>query len=358
MIEHLYPMFCMTTSPARARGPSISTNGATDSIVLVLSADESFGLPLGVTLYSALQNLRAGWDAEVFVLDGGLLAQTRDRLRRVADGQGAALRFVRPALDRYRTPRLKTQERFSPINYARIHLDECLPERVERAVYLDADLVVEGDLSRLWEVAFGGAVLLAVQDQMIPFVSATMGVQRWQALGLSPETPFFNSGLMVVHVPRYRAEAVGARVFDYLLRFRDQLNLPGNQEGFNAILAGRWKPLDTRWNVVHGVYDPAWRRRTERNEGYRIPAQALTADPHVIHFTDNSKPWDPASHHPARNRFYRYLRHSGFLTRPEYLAWRALHDGRRAYHWLRRASRPLRHLLGLRKAARPDPLPS
>lgn len=318
-----------------------------DSIVLVLSADEAFGMPMAVTLHSALHNLRPALRAEIFVLDGGLGEFTRGRLRQIAARHGATLHFVVPNLDRYRTPRLGTQDRFSAINYARIHLAESLPERVERAVYLDCDLLVERDLGALMEIPFDDAVLLAVQDAVIPFVSSTLGVQRWRALGYPPDTPFFNSGLMVVNLVRYRTEQIGAQVFDYLLRYRDELNLFGNQEGFNAILAERWAPLDPRWNVVHGVYDPAWRRRTEEREGIRIPHRALTAAPYAIHFTADTKPWEPSSQHPARGRFYHYLWQSHFFPRSEHLRWRLAHDARRAYHWLRRASRPVRHTLGI-----------
>lgn len=334
---------------AHSESPAVSSPIPSTPIAIVLAADEHFGMPLVVTLHSALANLRAGACAEVFVLDGGLSRHTRDRLHCLTARHDARLRVLTPDLDRYRTPGLGTQKRFSPINYARIHLDEYLPSSIKRVIYLDCDLLVEKDLSALWEIDVGNAVLLAVQDQVIPHVSSSMGIQRWQALGLSPKTPFFNSGVMAMNVPRYRAEGIGEQVFDYLLRYRGQLNLFGNQEGFNAVLAGRWIPLDGRWNVVHAAYDPAWRRRTEEREGYRIPHEVLTRSPHIIHFTDKTKPWEPMSQHPARGRFYHYLYDSQYFSSLEYLRWRAPHDTCRAYHWLRRASRSFRHRIGLRK---------
>lgn len=344
-------MTTSTLSPQRTPGPAPRAGASVPgSIAMVLAADERFGMPLGVTLHSALTNLRVGVHAEVFVLDGGLSSDTRDRLCRVVARHDATLQFISPDLDRYRTPRLGTQERFSPINFARIHLDAYLLSRLDRVLYLDCDLVVERDLSTLWEVEFGDTLLLAVQDQAIPRVSSSLGIQRWCALGLSPEMPFFNSGMMVINLPRYRRESIGRQVFNYLLQYREQLNLFGNQEGFNAVLAGRWTPLDGRWNVVHAAYDPAWRRRTAEREGYRIPHEVLTRAPYIIHFTDDTNPWDPRSQHPARNRFYRALRNSRYLSPTEYLRWRTSQDTRRAYHWLRRTSRPLRHRIGLRKS--------
>ena len=329
--------------------PSASQPTRDDPIALVLAADEAFGMPLGVTMHSALHTLRAGRSAEVYVLDGGLKGETRARIRRIAEAQGASLTFV--ALDKtlYDDPRLRIEERFSLSTLARIHMDRALPSRIRRAVYLDSDIVVENDLSRLWEVPFGDHVVLAVQDQFIPYVSARYGVQRWRALGLSPDAPFFNSGMLVVNLPRYRDEQIGDQVFEYLLRHGDELNLGADQEGFNAVLSGRWGPLDLRWNVLHVTYNPTRCRAVEREEGFRIPHETLTRDPYVIHFTDDSKPWDPACMHPARHRFRWHLRRSGYLSRGEYLRWHLGHDACRLFHWVRRRSRPLRHVVGLRK---------
>ena len=317
-------------------------------VTLVLSADEAFGMPLAVTLYSALHNLATDRRAAVYVLDGGLSEDTKRRVRVIAASHDATLNFIVPELARYDSPRLGTQDRFSPINYARIHLADYLPKRIERAIYMDCDLIVERDLSELWTKDFGDSLLLGVRDQLIPYVSSSFGVKRWREIGLPPDTPFFNAGMMVIDLPRYRREQIGDQVFDYLLRYRDRLNLYGNQEGFNGVLATRWKPLDLRWNVIDRSYDPAERKKIEEREGFRIPA-ALSRSPYVIHYTDHSKPWQPTCSHPARHRFLYYLRASRFYSPPEMLLWRVEYTTRRAVNWTRERTRPYRHKLGLRR---------
>lgn len=325
---------------------------AVNPVTLVLSADEHFGLPLGVTVHSALRNLEEGRNAEVYVLDGGLTDETKKRLERIVVREAeSSLHFIEPDLERYRDSRLGTQVRFTPVNYARIHAAEYLPTRIQRAIYLDADVVVEHDLGKLWSMDFDGNVLLAVQDQLIPFVSSSMGVRRWRELGLQPDMPFFNSGVMVMNLERYRQEEIGAQVFDYLLRYRDELNLFGNQEGFNSVLAGRWKSLDLRWNVIHVAFDPQECEDIARREGFRVPHSRLTQDPYIIHFTADTKPWHPYCRHPARTRFYDHLQESSFLSWPEYLLWRARHRLLSFVEWLRHASRPYRHKLRRKKTS-------
>lgn len=317
-------------------------------IALVFSADEAFGMPLAVTLHSALHNLDPAWRAEVYVLDGGLRADTQKRIEGLAARHDATVTFPVPDLARYQTSKLRTQTRFPPINYARIHVGNYLPMRTERALYLDCDMVVEQDLSVLWAKDFGDAVLMAVQDQLIPYVSSSLGVKRWRELGLPPDTPFFNSGMMMINLPRYRRESVGDQVFDYLVRSREQLNLYGNQEGFNAVLATRWAPLDLRWNVIDRSYDPVQRQEIERRDGFHVPA-SLPQAPHIIHYTDQSKPWESACQHPALDRFLFYLDSSRYYTPTEWMRWRTRHAVGRFLHWVRRRSRSYRHMMGLRR---------
>lgn len=69
------------------------------------------------------------------------------------------------------------------------------------------------------------------------------GIHRWEELGLDPDEPYFNSGGMVVDLERWRALNVGPRVLEYLQKYRNTLNVRGNQEGFNAVLAGLWTPM-------------------------------------------------------------------------------------------------------------------
>ena len=339
-----------TTPSVQGNSPSPSAHAGDREkrITLVFAADDAFGMPLAVTLHSALQNLNADWRADAYVLDGGLTADTRRRIAGVGARHNTTVTFIAPDLARYQHSKLRTQTRFPPINYARIHVAEYVPSGIERALYLDCDLVVEQDLSELWKKDFDGTVVMAVQDQLIPHVSSSLGIQRWRELGLSPNTPFFNSGMMVIHLPRYRRENIGDRVFDYLVQYREQLNLYGNQEGFNAILATRWTPLDLRWNVIDRSYDPVQREQIEQREGVHIPA-LLAQSPHIIHYTDHSKPWDSACQHPAKDRFLFYLNGSRYYSRTEWLRWRTSHTARQLLNWARRRSRPYRHKIGLRR---------
>jgi Glycosyl transferase family 8 len=60
----------------------------------------------------------------------------------------------------------------STMAYARILIPDLLPETRSRLLYLDADLLVLGDVAPLWTVDLQGAPLGAVLDRLDPLIKA------------------------------------------------------------------------------------------------------------------------------------------------------------------------------------------
>ena len=80
--------------------------------------------------------------------------------------------------------------------YHRLALGEVIPEEIERVVYLDMDVLALRCISELWTIELNGNPIAAVQDMAIPRVSSPLGLGEFEALGLSPDTPYFNNGLL------------------------------------------------------------------------------------------------------------------------------------------------------------------
>lgn len=106
-------------------------------------------------------------------------------------------------------------------------------------------LVLE-DLASLWETPLDQHVLAAAPDTTVPFCSAPRGVKGWQTLGIPREAAYFNCGVLMIHLARWRQREVTRRVHQYLETTRDFLH----QEALNAVLWDDWKPLDSRWNLL------------------------------------------------------------------------------------------------------------
>jgi lipopolysaccharide biosynthesis glycosyltransferase len=244
------------------------------SFAFVFAADERGALPLAVAIFSALGRLSPTIKPEVCLLDNGLSDLSRRRLIRAAKAarRDAAVRVAAVAAERL--PDFTINPRISVATYARLLLSEFLPHDVRRAVYLDADVLVRGDLAYLFEVDLAGAPVGAVRDF------------------LERPSRFFNAGVLAIDVERWRTDALGEKALERVAR--DGLD---DQSALNAVTPG-WLELDYRWNVQHGnlffegmhglaerppVTDFTDMLYRQRWDLYRNAA--------VLHFVGGVKPW-------------------------------------------------------------------
>lgn len=184
--------------------------------------------------------------------------------------------------------------------YLRLMLDKILPEEISRVIYLDTDTIVENSLRELWETDLEEYVMGAVTDVNL----ATD--EHFSRLGLDNATPYFNSGMLLIDMTRYREGDIRRQCLDWLGRNKAIADYP-DQDALNVILRGRILPLHPRYNVFDSYF-----RHVNYGSRFVCPADwdDAVSHPSIIHYT-GLKPWlryYPAVHIPARERFHHYRR--------------------------------------------------
>jgi lipopolysaccharide biosynthesis glycosyltransferase len=309
------------------------SEGASARVQVVCAADDAYAMPLAVMLRSAQESLAPGAALDAHVIDGGLRPASRERVLRSLDPGRVRVRFAPAPAGALRGLRVEPG-RISLATYYRLLLAEVLPAGTPRALYLDCDLVVAGDLARLFALEPGAHVLLAARDAGVPRFGAHPRPAALGARPFAPETPYFNAGVMLVDVAAWRRERVAERALEHATRHRRELRF-WDQDGLNAVLAGRIGELDPRWNQLPQLY--AWRGWSENPWGPER-CEAAVSDPWIVHFATGEKPWHFGDAHPERERFF------AALDRTAWAGWRPrrrLRDGALA-----------RRLLRLRRRAR------
>lgn len=269
-------------------------------LVLVCGADDGFAMPLAVTLYSALANYRGSLPVKLYIIDGGIHAANRKRVDRILGELGAVAEWLAP--DWTRVEHLTVSERYPASAYLRLLIPTFLPDWLEKAIYLDSDLVVHGNIADLWDVAMGRKALLAVQDEGVPTVGSPWGLANYRELGLEPSTVYFNSGVLVFDLRAWRERGLADRVIAYAASHPGQMRF-GEQDALNAVLAGGWGALEAKWNQQ--VW--AWEERGGREY-----------QPGILHYVFTSKPWNPAGAHWTNFIYDRYLKRSGWYNTVEW----------------------------------------
>ena len=174
---------------------------------------------------------------------------------------------------------LPTTKIFKTPVYYRLMLPFLLGKEIEKILYLDVDIVVNGSLIDIWETNIDEVYLAAVPDIE---VSQKCSLNR---LKLSPKEKYFNSGVLLLNMNRIKKNKVFEKVMAYLKETKEEIIFP-DQDGLNKIVSGEWKELESKWNGIE---------LEEKNDNIII-----------IHYTNN-KPWFKFTNHPYRNLYYYYL---------------------------------------------------
>lgn len=156
--------------------------------------------------------------------------------------------------------------------YVRLFFPWFIDQKVTRVLYLDCDMIVLEDISKLFHSDLMDFPLGAVIDPKIrTFNNNWGGITNYKQLGLRGESFYFNSGLLLIDCIKWRELDLTQKVIDCATSNRSYLNYP-DQYGLNVVLADNWMQLDSRWNsfsVIETTSRPFLIHFTERKPIYR-----------------------------------------------------------------------------------------
>jgi lipopolysaccharide biosynthesis glycosyltransferase len=245
----------------------------TPSVALCTACNETYALGGSVALCSALRRIPpAAGVVRIYVLDGGIKPGSWARLARslTLTGREHTLIRLQPAMARFAG--LPQDWGSSVMTYARLALPELVDE--PRLIYIDADMVVQADVSAFAARDLEGAVVGAAMD----VITRTFGNEGLplQELGLPPDAPYFQAGFLIIDLAKWREAKVSEGVLDYLRAWPKHARF-WDQSALNVVLHRRWLQLADGWNT------PAW-WADEGRGGCHL-------DGEILHFVGPNKPW-------------------------------------------------------------------
>lgn len=317
-----------------------------EEVTLVTASDDGYAMPLAVMVRSALDTLGSDRRLRLFVLDGGISPRSRARMVASWGDPRLTVDWVQP--DLARVADLPVSDHVNVVAYLRLLMPSMLPE-VGRALYLDPDMIVRRDLGRLWDTPQGDFAVLATADIGCPYLdcptylptfarckhrlAAWEPVANFRQLGLRGDARYFNSGVIVVDLDRWRREGLADQMLAVLRDHREHV-LWWDQYAMNVVLSGRWGELDPRWNQgANAYFFPRWNESPlERGE-----LKLLRDDPWVVHFNSPDKPWNYFCAHPWTGAF------RAALQRTEWRDWRPTPPADRWEAWKKARYKPLKN---------------
>jgi lipopolysaccharide biosynthesis glycosyltransferase len=270
---------------------------------VVYASNDHYARHLGVSLYSLLEHNEDAGEIHVYILSMGLSGQTREQLLTIGEQFGREITIIELGDLKERFSYEVNTGGFDLSIMARLFVGEVLPDAAERVLYLDCDTVVLSSLKRLWETDLGSSMLGAVMEPTIyPSIK--------EEIGLLPEAPYFNSGVLLIDMKRWRLMNAQKMLLDFYCSMGGKL-FAGDQDTINGALKGQIKPLSPRYNFFTNYRYFRYSHLIRLSPVYKTVSKSSFEEakrhPVILHFMGDERPWKQWNLNHYRRAYDHYL---------------------------------------------------
>lgn len=256
-----------------------------ETINIIFTIDNNYAQFLSVTLCSIFENKKCKNKIDVYVLDGGIKEENKKKLMILAKKYSFKIYFIE--VDSSFFIKFKLVDYFTPVVYYRLAIPNILPS-IEKALYLDCDIVVINDLLELYNINIDNYLLGAVDD-------CSLKQSRNKDLNIPEDMKYFNAGVILMNLKKWREFNISEKAFEFLEKHPENIKYC-DQDALNAVAWGRWLELPSKYNLMTS---PVNKKTTSY---FNLDKNVL-----IIHYTE-SKPWNYLSNNFLSKIYFYYLK--------------------------------------------------
>ena len=246
---------------------------------ILVTLNSGYVYPLTVMLRS-LMRTNPGEKFTVYVAHSSLTADDFEKIRSSVDI--GRCRVVGIAVDNRLFADASCKSRLSKETYYRLYAAEFLPESVDRILYLDPDIIINGRLRKLYDIDFGTRLFAAAGHN-----NRFLNSLNRRRLGMPEHSVYTNNGVIMMNISLLRREKSAKMLMKYIAENNKKLLLE-DQDVFNALYSGRKIILDPE--IVN--MDELTFRRLERRTGREEARNFVRNNTVIIHYNGKEKPWN------------------------------------------------------------------
>ena len=253
--------------------------GVCKTMNILCATDDKYAPYCGVMLTSFLEN-HNGFHTEVYIIVKNRLKE-ENRLKRLEGRYDVKVNMVEFSFNDVTSSFPIGNQHWTIETYYRLFAPVLLPKDIDRFLYLDCDIIVDGDVSDIYFSDLDGISALVADD-----IPGRMPQSHYVRLGYPKEYGYFNAGMMMVNLNFWREHDIKKRCVDYITEHHDILILY-DQDVLNYVLQDSKKYVSVLYNFQettlqkynYDMYSPAMKKEVD------------TCRPKIIHFTTPAKPW-------------------------------------------------------------------
>jgi len=263
-----------------------------EHVNIVFASDRNYIQHLSAALVSLLVNNRE-LAFTLYIISSGMTPKDRQRIDEIVIGYNCEVRHLTVSDDLFVT--LATEHPMYPKGiYYRLLIPSLIDEK--KVLYLDSDIIVNGSIRELYDTDLGDAYVGAIEDP---------GFDRHDKLRMERSARYFNSGMMLINLAKWKESGVQKKVIDFIEHNPDAIWFP-DQCGLNSIINGKWKKVPLKFNQQSSIFSEGFDDKFDCFNKEEL--QEARTKPVIIHYTSGSKPWHFRNNHPYKSYYWKYLK--------------------------------------------------
>lgn len=247
---------------------SIEKKCSQNEIPVFFSTDDNYIPFLDVAVSSLIANASTNYKYRIVVLHTGLKQDNIDLVMR-NQNDNFIIDFVDISSEvESIKDKFKNVYHFSVVTYYRLFIASLFPQ-YDKILYIDCDLVVLGDISKLYHSDIEDNILGACPEQ---YVQNTKEFRLYaeKALGVNPDT-YVNAGVLIINLAQFRKNKIEEKFINLITSYDFDL-LDPDQAYLNYLCQDKIKILPNGWN----------------KEPMPLP---LEGEKGIVHYALYKKPW-------------------------------------------------------------------
>lgn len=244
---------------------------------ICFTADEKFIPQLEVTLVSILKNANKEDELSFYLITDGLKATTKKHL--MGKYPNLHILEIEVSEELKRFPLISNN---SYIVYLRLKIPALLSQ-LDKVLYLDCDLIVNGSLSQLYDSDVSNYHVAAVLDKGA-YKYLPKHIER---LGLKD---YFNAGVLLMNLSRFREDALEEKCYE-ILSSKVNTIIFQDQDVLNIVCEDNVLFLDSRFNLQVGCGDALDSCKKEL----------------IVHYVGADKPWLSVKFEKYWSLYWKYV---------------------------------------------------
>lgn len=279
--------------------------------VVYIATDSYFSL-LGISVNSIIMNQKNGEETKFFICSPDLREEHKIQIKNFVVMFNAEVYFIDISdyLEHFKGE-INTSG-FHPIVLARLFLESYLPDTIDKVLYLDCDVIANGNIWKLEKEKLEGKAFAAVPELCMP-------QKQKGKIGLKNEDTYFNCGVMLINLKYWREKKISEQFLRYFVEKNGKL-LYNDQDILNHCCKGRIQELSFTYNYNPAVYYfPRYFIRNYQPQYYCENAKkykSIRKNPVLIHFMGEERPWVHGNYSPYRKVYEKYKANSPWKDMP------------------------------------------